>query len=720
MPWPYLLISKQESLKLLNGAKPIVQSAGLENNGNNCYQNSILHLFYYTKSIANFIDEHIVFPSCDNNPRDCLQCVIKVMLNEMASGGKLTTYLMDQNLLTDVAGFKPEECQDAHDFLMRLLKSLELCYKSKIYEASGAHLSPSIADLQIGPLEYLKNLSIEVTYTCGHCGTKKKDLQSHSFLLIPIKEAQIESLEDILVYLKTETVVEDLKCPTGNCERGLGKVTKKADIVKYPPILIILTTRFFQKEMCSLCEENPAMHSACRTCKSGTFMMQKDTRFVATPPQLHLRDVADPLFEDEGVIYNHRSSILHKGVSIISGHFYNISRHASTYILYDDEDKAQLGTLQAEKLLGQQGYMAVYEMNDASIQNMTEVDDRVTESMSRYIQKMQNSQEEPEADERASIDTRQQMQFPGDDQRYDEEDEDVVPPTPTETISRLTPDGRLRAATPQMSHDVHNSPTKSLILFTRGLWNTITETQKDTTIEEIPNPSCLTSCVDHFAAATSNEVLILAPKSADSDTDSTVIVFSSENMELLLAMHDKLQRLHETKKREKKTLSKGSLVSVKLDNFFVRGVIQKKKFISTKKNVYILDMKTSIEVDNKNLRVLSRDCDETLRSKTSASEMKLLNLSGLSTLKKNDVFKKLAMRKTKICQLEDKIQLEDQEESILLDIMSQGVDELESKWLKIVQGAKINYVKQVPTKPEEGYAFQINSLLGVDIKDGYR
>ena len=71
---------------------------------------------------------------------------------------------------------------------------------------------------------------------------------------------------------------------------------------------------------------------------------------------------------------------------------------------------------------------------------------------------------------------------------------------------------------------------------------------------------------------------------------------------------------------------------------FVRGVIQKKKFISTKKNVYILDMKTSIEVDNKNLRVLSRDCDETLRSKTSASEMKLLNLSGLSTLKKNDVF----------------------------------------------------------------------------------
>ena len=89
----------------------------------------------------------------------------------------------------------------------------------------------------------------------------------------------------------------------------------------------------------------------------------------------------------------------------------------------------------------------------------------------------------------------------------------------------------------------------------------------------------------------------------------------------------KKERLHETKKRQKKTLTKGALVSVKLGTFYIRGIIQKKKFISTKKNVFIFDLKTTLEVDNKNLRVLSRDCDETLRSITSASEIKELTLS---------------------------------------------------------------------------------------------
>ena len=167
------------------------------------------------------------------------------MLNEMASGGKLTTYLMDQNLLTDVAGFKPEECQDAHDFLMRLLKSLELCYKSKIYEASGAHLSPSIADLQIGPLEYLKNLSIEVTYTCGHCGTKKNDV----FKKLAMRKTKICKLEDkIQLEDQEESILLDIMSQgVDELESKWLKIVQGAKInyVKQVP-----TTAFSRAEMC--------------------------------------------------------------------------------------------------------------------------------------------------------------------------------------------------------------------------------------------------------------------------------------------------------------------------------------------------------------------------------------------------------------------------------------------------------------------------------------
>ena len=239
------------------------RQTGFQNSGNMCYVNNILHCFANTSPLAHYVltrryeEDLNTLSQTHSDIAIGLHNVLREMLCAWVTHAKS---ISASDFKSRVGRYRPEfdgrDQQDSHAFLQAVIETLhddlnQAARSSPMPEQDNQDKQDAEA-ARTHWINYLeRNQSIMVQLFCGqerfvvkclHCKGESVTYREFTNLTVPLpKHSKRTSLQECMdLYLREEKIGK-FKC---NVCQKTGAATKKNDIVKFPPILIISLKRF--------------------------------------------------------------------------------------------------------------------------------------------------------------------------------------------------------------------------------------------------------------------------------------------------------------------------------------------------------------------------------------------------------------------------------------------------------------------------------------------
>uniref|UniRef100_A0A1B6FJQ5 Ubiquitin carboxyl-terminal hydrolase n=1 Tax=Cuerna arida TaxID=1464854 RepID=A0A1B6FJQ5_9HEMI len=229
---------------------------GLKNLGNLCYMNSIMQCISNTVELTKELTRFN--PNQVSSRRQIASEVSSLLRTLWQNDARLTSCRSLKGKVGALRqSFSTSEQQDSHEFLTLLIDWLheDLNEPSHIKSLEGAE--EDTGEKAWGEFKKKNNSlvldlfygQLKSTVTCNHCQKQSVLFEPFSNLSIPLptpqdtphdKDRRCTLQECLRLYLKGESI-SGWKCPSCNTPR---EATKKLDITRLPPVLIIHLKRF--------------------------------------------------------------------------------------------------------------------------------------------------------------------------------------------------------------------------------------------------------------------------------------------------------------------------------------------------------------------------------------------------------------------------------------------------------------------------------------------
>ncbi|XP_043219713.1 ubiquitin carboxyl-terminal hydrolase 8-like [Amphibalanus amphitrite] len=267
---------------------------GLKNLGNTCYMNAVVQCINNTPGLSEFFvnERYQDFINYDSElsrgeAAQELAAAVKVLW----SGHYRSVALYD---LKDVMGrhhgrFRGSAQQDAHEFLMYLLDFLhedlnEVHRKQPLKEQENDGVPDARAaklawdDFKGSNRSFILNLfwgQHKSTLRCSRCGNQSVKFETFSHLSVPMpaRSSRCSLSECIQLYMAGDTI-SGWTCP--KCKSSI-EATKRLDIWRLPPVLIIHIQRFYNDGLWRKKQSN--VQFPLENLDMSPYVINKDARY---------------------------------------------------------------------------------------------------------------------------------------------------------------------------------------------------------------------------------------------------------------------------------------------------------------------------------------------------------------------------------------------------------------------------------------------------------
>lgn len=207
---------KREESKYLRSA-----GCGMQNLNNTCFLNATLQALFHLPSYAKWLETKIV--SCSTP--DCILCAMKATLRLSRQSKKpFVPSKISNKLLSINKNFKPNQQEDAHEFMTYLLNAMANSHSQ--YHATSEYDGMFGGELQS-------------TVTCAKCGNKSTTFQRFQDLYIDVHNSK--TVRDSVKSYFSEESVTDYNCIQCNSNVDAAKQFK---IVEGPPVLCVSLKKY--------------------------------------------------------------------------------------------------------------------------------------------------------------------------------------------------------------------------------------------------------------------------------------------------------------------------------------------------------------------------------------------------------------------------------------------------------------------------------------------
>ncbi|KAF6198870.1 hypothetical protein GE061_006893 [Apolygus lucorum] len=301
---------------------------GLKNFANNCYMNSILQCLNNTEPLVTELLRLQSGPSINVGSRlkgRIAQEVISAFRSMWSGDIKVYSIRDLKSIMGDIKDiFKGSMHQDSNEFLIILLEHLheDLNMPAEVENLVGA--VEETGEKAWGEFRR-KNCSIiqqlfygqhRSTVTCSTCGHNSATFEQFFNLFVPIPPGQYDVTlnECIQLYMSGERI-NGWKCPNCKVERN---ATKKFDISRLPPVLIVALKRFTQED--------------------GSWLHKKENLVSYPLDNLDMSRFTVQGSEQRHKVYDLYAMSTHSG-TLQSGHYRAICKSpwAKKWYLFDDQ-----------------------------------------------------------------------------------------------------------------------------------------------------------------------------------------------------------------------------------------------------------------------------------------------------------------------------------------------------------------------------------------------
>ncbi|XP_075222573.1 ubiquitin carboxyl-terminal hydrolase 8-like isoform X2 [Lycorma delicatula] len=339
--YQYRIMAQRELDGAVMGANISKGLAGLKNLGNTCYMNSILQCISNTTELREELCKFNPGGSLKNNQKSKTEGIIAREVE------KVIRILWHGNIkhfscydLKTVLGrfrnsFKGTEQQDSHEFFTILMDWLhddlnEPSPKGDLLGAVEETGEKAWGEFRKNNNSIVLNLFYgqqKSTVKCDSCGKQSVTFEpfSNLSLLLP-SDKDICTLNECLeLYLKVENIT-GWNCPDCKVPRS---ATKKVDITKLPPVLVIHFKRFTSND--------------CLRFSSNSWCWKKQT-FVNFPLEnLNMRNYSVKGSEQRNESYNLYAVSNHYG-TMETGHYtaYCYNAELNRWFKFDDQEVADI------------------------------------------------------------------------------------------------------------------------------------------------------------------------------------------------------------------------------------------------------------------------------------------------------------------------------------------------------------------------------------------
>ncbi|KAF9689668.1 hypothetical protein SADUNF_Sadunf01G0116100 [Salix dunnii] len=310
---------------------PTGVGAALFNTGNTCYINAILQCFTHTVPLVQALRScnHEIPCSAEGF---CVLCVVRDHIElSLSSSGKILEPLQLVNNLNNISSnFCRYQQEDAHEFLQCLLERLERhCFDSSLTDDCASSHDKNIVEQVFGG----RLVSKLRCCNCGHCSDKYEPLIDLSL--------EIEDADSLQSALESFTMVEKIEDSETKftCESCKEEVSREKQLMldQAPSVAALHLKRF----------------------KIDGTSVEKIGKHVQFPLELDLKPYTnDNEDNDEGFKYQLYAVVVHKGYSLMSGHYFCYIRSSpDTWHKLDD---SEVSKEQEEFVLSQAAYVLFY------------------------------------------------------------------------------------------------------------------------------------------------------------------------------------------------------------------------------------------------------------------------------------------------------------------------------------------------------------------------
>ncbi|KAH7281974.1 hypothetical protein KP509_35G006100 [Ceratopteris richardii] len=270
--------------------------SGLTNLGNTCFMNSVLQCLTYTVPLANKILSSRHNITCKSQ-EFCAMCAMESHIKSVlaASGSTVSPSFLAHNLDQISGSFLPGQQQDAHEFLLFFLESIQ--ENSKVHRSCGTQDCQTkglVSELFMGQMR-----SQVKCKACSHCSDSFDE-----FLGLNLDIEHCSSLKEALSsFLAVEDLQEEVKVHCPSCKIPADR-SKQLNFKRSPPVLVIQLKRYMASEIFPTKIEKDIKY---------------DLSLDLTP--FVIEDATEPIQELDWK-YKLYAVLVHSGWSTSSGHYY--------------------------------------------------------------------------------------------------------------------------------------------------------------------------------------------------------------------------------------------------------------------------------------------------------------------------------------------------------------------------------------------------------------
>ncbi|XP_049372498.1 ubiquitin carboxyl-terminal hydrolase 20-like [Solanum verrucosum] len=291
---------------------------GMCNLGNTCFLNAVVQCFMHNVVLLQLLASFDHVSPCDTHLTGfCVVCMIRQIVDLSMSGvsdnvtpKKIFSHLRDFSLT-----FRPNQQEDAHEFLQCFLNKLEICcYNLKprnniVKEAFGGRL-----------------VSMLRCFNCCHLSVTHEPLIDLSL--------EIVDVDSVPKALESFTKIEKIEFSCEKCKTQ-GPFEKQLLIDRAPSVATLCLKRF----------------------NNDGFVVQKVDKHVSFPLELDMFHYTNKINNEE-MKYDLYAVIVHSGFSISSGHYYSFIRcNPNEWYKFNDE---QVHWVHKDHVLAEQAYILFY------------------------------------------------------------------------------------------------------------------------------------------------------------------------------------------------------------------------------------------------------------------------------------------------------------------------------------------------------------------------